>query len=144
MNWDHKIFTEEEMKTLVREVYDAKIFTSLHCGMQNSMMVFMPMMFFGSAPTAPSLVSDNQVNRKNKLNHIQAVLDYEKETPAREEFIKNIGMLYEYHSEAGPRSCNGFPMFMSCKIVSIQETERFLEMYKKYEKMREDFENEWK
>jgi hypothetical protein len=30
-NWEHHINTEEELKELVRAVYDCKVFTSLQC-----------------------------------------------------------------------------------------------------------------
>jgi hypothetical protein len=61
-----------------------------------------------------------------------------------DEFMKNIGMLFEDNSKAGPRSINGYPMFMSCKILSKEDAKKFLDLYGKYEKMREDFEKEWK
>ena len=79
----------------------------------------------------------------DKLNYINDIIEYEEDTPKREEFLKTIGMLYEENSKAGPRGINGFPMFMSCNIVSMDDTKRFIEMYKKYENMREEFEKEW-
>jgi len=142
-NWQHQNFTEEELKEIVRGVYDCKIFTSLQCGNDNITMIFMPAMFMGSAPSTPTLGDNNQVNRKRKLQYIEDCLVYDSETPQREEFFKNIGMLYENWDKAGPRSINGFPMFMSCKIMSIECTKAFREMYMKYETMREEFEKEW-
>ena len=53
-------------------------------------------------------------------------------------------MLYEDNSKAGPMSINGYPIFMSCKIISNSDTTIFIEMYNKYVKMREEFEKEWK
>ena len=143
-NWEHKIRTEEELKELVRAVYDCKIFTSLQCDDYLIGSVFMPSMFMGASPSKPSNSTNNQINRKNKLQYIADMIEYEEDTPKREEFLKTIGMLYEDNSKAGPRAINGFPMFMSCNIVSISDTKRFIEMYTKYEKMREEFENEWK
>lgn len=145
-NWDHKKHTDEELKKIVRDVYDCKLFTSLHLKGHDSYLlgsIFMPTMFIGAGPTEPSLVSDNQINRKNKLRYIEEKLQYEKETPEREDFMKNIGMLYEENSKAGPRGINGYPIFMSCQILSIEDTNRFLDLYKRYEKMREEFENEF-
>lgn len=141
-NWEHRICTDAELKEIVRDVYDCKTFTSLQCK-DDMMMVFMPAMFIGSRPSAPSLGDNNQINRKNKLLYIEECLTYERETPERENFLKNIGMLYEDHSKAGPRSCNGYPIFMSCKIMSIEDTKRFVEIYRKYEEMRENFEKEF-
>jgi hypothetical protein len=142
-NWEQKSMTTEELKKLVTDVYDQKIFTSFQCGGSNIMMVFMPMMFISAAPTEPSKSENNQINRKNKLKYIEDKLRYEEETPEREAYIKNIGMLYEYYSEAGPRGVNGYPIFYSCKIVTIEDTKKFIDMYNKYIEMRKEFEKEW-
>ena len=143
-NWKHKEFSEIELKELVRDVYDGKLFTSLQCSSNMVTMIFMPLMFLGAGPSIPTKTDDNQLNRKNKLIYIEEKLTYEKETPEREEFIKNIGMLYSNMSDAAPRSINGYPMFFNMHIVSIEDTEKFREMYQKYVKMREEFEKEWK
>ena len=141
-NWEHYKMTEQELNKLVRDVYDCKIYTSLHNPDQAS-SCFMISMFLGMEPIEPSLSSNNQVNRRNKLKYIDEKLQYEKETPEREEYLKNIGMLYEEYSKAGPMSMNGLPMFLSCKIVSVEDTKRFIEKYQRYEKMREEFETEF-
>jgi hypothetical protein len=151
-NWKHNKMTEDELKKLVRDVYDCKTFTSLQCGDMVA-TVFMPIMFLGAEPFKPSFpkyVGDICKDRKNKLNHLVDLEEWEIElqqwkddTEKRENYFKNIGMIYEDYSKAGPLSVNGYPMFMSCKIVSIEDTERFLEKYKKYEKMREEFEKEF-
>jgi len=142
-NWQHKEMTNEELKKLVRDVYDGITFTSLQCG-DHVLSVFMPVIFFGAAPSSPKTSKDNQVNRRNKLQYIEDCLTYEKETPAREKFIGNIGMLYEDMSKTGPTSINGYPVFFSCKIVSKEDGAKFIEMYNKYIEMREEFEKEWK
>jgi hypothetical protein len=54
--------------------------------------------------------------------------------------MEDIGMLYEYNDKAGPRGINGYPMFTSCNIVSKADTKKFLEVYKKYEEARTEFE----
>jgi len=145
-NWKHIVLTEDEMKTLVKDVYDAKIFTSLHLRGNDDYLIssiFMPIMFLGSAPTKPSLTDNNQTNRKNKLQYIEDCLTHERETPERNAFLNDIGMLYENNSEAAPRGINGYPIFYSCKIMSKSDAKRFFEMYGKYEKMREEFEKKW-
>ena len=143
-NWEHHKMTNDELKELVKNVFDCKVFTSLQCRNQSDvMMVFMPVLFLGSAPTAPKLTGKIREDRKNKINHIDIMTEYRNDKPKREEYLSTIGMIYESHSEAGPRSINGYPFFTSCKIVSIEDKNRFLEMYEKYEKMRTDFEKEW-
>jgi len=151
-NWKHRELTTEELKEIVRGVYDGKYFTSLQCA-DEVITVFMPILFIGaepSVPRTPKVVEDIRKNRKNKLNHFRDLEQYEKDlqewkdnTDIRNEFIDNIGMVYEDISKAGPGSINGYPTFFSCKIVSREDTNKFIEMYNKYVKMRQEFEKEW-
>ena len=143
-NWIHKKMTDQELKELVRDVYDNKFFTSQQCSSNMVTMVFMPLMFLGSGPSQSPKTGNNKIDRKNKLIYIEEKLQHEKETPEREEFIKNIGMVYSSLSDAAPRSINGYPIFFSMTIVSKEDTDKFLDMYQKYQKIREDFEKEWK
>jgi len=155
-NWTHNKITESELKELVRDVYDCKIFTSLHLKNQDHLLmsIFMPLMFLGAAPTEPSFPEQTgniRKDRKNKLNHFDKIDEWKKDLQKweddkeiREDYMKNIGMLYEQNSKAGPTSINGYSIFFSCVIVSREDTKRFIEMYNKYVKMREEFENEWK
>lgn len=151
-NWKHQIMTTDELKELVRGVYDCKYFTSFQCG-NMVMSVFMPMLFIGSAPIKPNFpthINNIRIDRKNKLLHIDELKQWKKdmkdwkdETSKREDYMKNIGMIYEDNSKAGPTCINGYPIFMSCCVVSKDDTAKFLDMYRKYVKMREEFEKEW-
>jgi hypothetical protein len=117
------------------------------------MSVFMPLMFLGSKPTKPSFpkqTGDIKVDRKNKILHFDRIEEWkldvkkwEEETEERESYINNIGMVYSNMSDAMPRCINGYPMFMSMKIASKEDSKRFLDMYREYEKVREDFEKNW-
>jgi hypothetical protein len=145
MSWKHIEHTEEELKTIVKDVYDGKIFTSLHLSEDDQHLVtsvFMPLLFLGAAPSFPLSTKNIKKDRKNKLIYMEEYQKWCDETQEREEFMKNIGMVYEENSEA-VRSINGYPMFMSLKIVSQVDTKRFIEMYNKYVKMREEFEKNW-
>ena len=42
-----------------------------------------------------------------------------------------IGMIYEYLSEAGERSVNGYPMFMSVRFVHKEDMKPLFEMCQK-------------
>ena len=46
----------------------------------------------------------------------------------------NIGMVYEHISQAGPRSVNGYPMFMSCKMLSREDSEKLWTMLQEMRK----------
>lgn len=144
--WEHGKLNDEELKKLVCDVYDQKILTSLQCGEMTS-MVFIPIIFMGSAPSKPILseaTGNIRKDRRNKLNHFKNLEQWKKDlkqwkidTPKREEYFKNIGMVYEYMDKAGPRSVNGYPMFMSINVLSIEETKKFADKYNKYIKLRE-------
>lgn len=151
--WKHGEITDEEMKLLVKDVFDAKIFTSLHLDQHSSYLigsVFMPVMFIAAPPSEPNFpdkTGDIKKDRKNKLNYLDAVeqwkkdyKEWEDETPLRNAYMEDIGMIYEYNEKALPRSINGYPIFMSCNIVSKADTKKFLEVYKKYEDARTEFE----
>jgi hypothetical protein len=155
-NWKHIDLTEDELKIIVKDVYDAKIFTSLHIREYDNYLIgsiFMPVLFLGAPPSEPSFPTPTgniKKDRKNKLLQFDKIDEWKKEykqwedeTEIREAFIENIGMVYEENSKAGPRSINGYPIFFGCKIVSKEDTKRFMDLYNKYAKMREDFEKQW-
>lgn len=55
------------------------------------------------------------------------------------EKIENIGLIYEYMSEQGPRSWNGKPMFMSCRTLTKAETEKMFKFFEEYKAMKQEF-----
>lgn len=139
MAWKHRILTEQEMKELVRDVYDGKIFTSLQCG-DHVGSSFMISLFLGCGPSEDTH-SDPVIRKRNNR---KAKLKYIEEREDREAFLNSIGMFYEYMDKAGPMYVNGRPTFFSCHILSIDETKRFIEVYNKYVEARKQFEEEWK
>lgn len=40
---------------------------------------------------------------------------------ATEEQIRDIGLIYEHYDKAGPRSCNGQPMFFSFRLLNVHD-----------------------
>jgi hypothetical protein len=54
------------------------------------------------------------------------------------EFASQIGIIYEYYDKAGPRSCNGMPMFMSFSILNADDWKRVWEAYSREAKRREE------
>ena len=55
-----------------------------------------------------------------------------------EEMIKDIGFICEYYDKAIPRSINGKPIFMSCKLVSKADMNRIIGKVQKIKKMLKD------
>lgn len=54
-------------------------------------------------------------------------------------FAKDAWMLYEYYSEAGPRSINGYPIFFSMRKVIHKDAEAFKLYVKEYQEMKAKF-----
>lgn len=59
-----------------------------------------------------------------------------------EEECKQIGMIYEWLDKAGPRSCNGLPMFMSVNILHRDDARTVLEMCNKLKEASEQVLNQ--
>jgi len=53
--------------------------------------------------------------------------------------INTVGLVYEYLSEAGPRSINGYPIFMSLRMLNREDTQIMSEMAQKYDKLKTEF-----
>jgi hypothetical protein len=45
----------------------------------------------------------------------------------------DIHIIYEYYSEAGPRSINGYPIFMSFRVLDRTDAAKVWDMMKKFE-----------
>ena len=56
-----------------------------------------------------------------------------------EEQVKDIHILFEYYSNAGPCGINGYPIFMQCQKLSFEEVEKMNVFIREYEKMKKDF-----
>jgi len=152
--YEHKIFTDEEIKELVVKAFDGKIFTSYHCKPSDIGMIFMPIMFINSPPTEPYKPKSDDIKeeRKNKLDYIKekehydnvVLPNWEKNTqPKIQSFLEDVGMLYESYDKALPTGVNGYPIFASCGFMSKKDAVRFIEYYNKYGKIREELDKEF-
>ena len=54
------------------------------------------------------------------------------------EEAEDIGLIYEYLKEAGPRGINGYPMFTSCRFLTKKDTEIVFEKAKRIIKAMEE------
>lgn len=55
------------------------------------------------------------------------------------EDLDEWGMVYEYMTQAGSRSCNGRPMFLSFRVLHRDDMPIFFEHYKALTAQREQF-----
>jgi len=96
---------DDKLREFVLALCDNRIFTSAHLRqheIQMTSMVFMPL--------ALGMFRDHT----------------EKEMDALK---ASIGVFYEYYTEAGPRSVNGLPMFMSVRMLCKSDWERARKAY---------------
>lgn len=94
-----KDHTEEELNQIARDLAGNRIFTSRH------------------------------LSEPNLLGSVFLPLGLGALKDASEDELKNIGMVYEYLDKAGPRSINGYPMFFSCHLLSVADSDKVISKY---------------
>lgn len=97
--------TDEELKTIARDLFTGKIFCDRHLREgENLEMVFSILLFM------------------NKEQHEK----FQAEEPY---------FIYEYLNQAGPRSCNGLPMFFSMQFLKKADSDKMFDYYNKYKEL---------
>ena len=97
--------TDEELKQLANDIFHGVVFTSNHVPPGEEIML-------GSIFMPLMLMTEE--GQKDFLE-------------------KKPFMVYEYMDQAGPRSVNGYPMFMSLKFLIEDEYKKVVEYYKELE-----------
>lgn len=92
--------TDEEIKQLALDCISDKIFTSQMCRSEEDI----PMVFM-----VLTFTSKEMINQMIELK---------------------LSLIYEYYSEAGPRSVNGYPCFLSMKWLNVDDNNRFINKVK--------------
>ena len=104
-NEDNKVkyqpMTDQEIKQLAEDMYKGLVFTDRHIQIPSDI----PGVFMALSLMGKELSEELQKNPP--------------------------GMIYEYMDKAGPMAINGMPMFLSFRLVSIDDTKKVLERYNK-------------
>ena len=74
------------------------------------------------------IFTDRHVENPNDLGMVFMPLVFG--LPMTDEEVKEIGMIYEYMSKAGPRSVNGYPCFGSLAFLNHADTKLVMEKLK--------------
>lgn len=106
--------SDSELRQIARDYVERRIFTDRNCPGDLLTSVFMVAALGGLA------------------EQIQFLKD-NPESDAR------LGLIYEYLEDAGPRSVNGYPMFMSLKILNAKDALLVGGYIKEYEGMQSQF-----
>jgi hypothetical protein len=96
--------TDEQLKQLAKDIHTGLVFTNNHIPPEDTMML--------GAVFMP-LVMMNDEQQKDFTD-------------------KQPGMVYEYLDKAGPRSMNGYPMFMSLQFITVEEYEKVRAFYEEF------------
>jgi hypothetical protein len=83
----------EKLTEIATDIIGNRVFTDRHCQTQNDLS----MVFM---PLALGAFKD-----------------------ATDEWMNDLGMLYEYMEKVGPRSCNGLPGFFSMRLLNKHDAE---------------------
>ena len=98
--------TDTEIKHIAKELWAGQIFCDRQCRTPQDVMS----VFMVLALSGPEIIE----NMKNN----------------------EIDFIYEFMSAAGPRSVNGYPIFMSCRYLDKEDVQR---MFKEHERICEFF-----
>lgn len=101
--------TLEELKQIAMDIYDQKIFIDRYCTSPEEVGMVFMVIMLGG-------LSDKD-----------------------EEYRNDIGLIYEYYSEAGPRGINGKPCFTSLKLLSKADTTIMFDYYNEYKELKDKF-----
>ena len=102
--------TDKELKEIAKDVVENKIFTDWH------------IREFEFKATAPMVFMPLMFLEKEQV-----------------EGMKDAGMVYEYYDKAGPRSINGYPIFMSMRVLHKDQSELLKKYMDKYEQLQTFF-----
>lgn len=150
--WEWTDVPNDKLKEIAKDIYNNKIFTSAHIRGNEIRSVFMGLMFLGGPDSDLISINENDdkvLKRRKKLYNINMMIEREKyfnklgttTNKAYEDWINNIGLVYEYYNQAGPMSVNGYPTFFSMCLLNKQDAKKIWEYYEKYKEIREQADN---
>lgn len=103
--------SDSELKQLAADIYENKVFTDRHV----------------------------PISSKTDLTMIFLLIALGAFSEMPKEEVGKIGLVYEYIEKAGPRSINGFPIFMSLNYISQEEASKVYEYHNEYKSLKESF-----
>lgn len=155
--WNIPNQDEDKLKEIAKDIFNNRIFTDKHCSLHDLSSVFMAMLFMGpNPPNKPKHPSDNNTldgKRDNTLFDLverdELEAQYEEDMKLykaeykyyKKNYVPQIGMVYEYHTQAGPMSINGYPCFMSLRLLNKEDNKKVWGYYETYKKLRESVDN---
>lgn len=139
---------DDFLKSLAKDIYNNKVFTSNHCRQNEVTMVFMCLgLLSPQYPTNPYKTDTTEDNRNHiiwdLLEKDDLIKIYEYEQEPFKDFINNIGLVYEYMDSPNlsPTGINFLPCFFSFRHISKNDVDKLNTFYSKYKEIREEADN---
>lgn len=145
--------SDDFLKGIARDIYNGLIFTDRHCKQSEIKIRFLCLMMMGPKyPSAPGYKCKSDTIENKRENNIYDVIQRDDDQVKfeedlvwynielnyyRENYLKSIGMVYEYLDKASPRSINFGPSFMSIKLLNIEDSKKVWDFYEIYKEIRE-------
>lgn len=135
---------DDFLKSLAKDIYNGKVFTSNHCKPNEISMVFMAYMLMSpQSPTNPYNTDTKAENRNHIIwdllekDELDKIYEYEQEY--FESFRKNIAMIYEYMDSPNlsPTGINFLPLFYSFRYISVNDIGKLNDFYRQYKEIRQ-------
>ena len=143
---------DQERKDFVRDWLKNHIFSSCHLRPHDEGMlghVFYPVLFGGvlpeiKEPEFPEEIPEDMAvedfdrlhdNRETILENWRKANDH-----LEQQYKQQLGLIWEYWDKSLPRSINGYPIFMSCRVMHIDDWNRIWPVIEKEEKRIADLE----
>jgi len=79
--------------------------------------------------------TDRHVRSMDDLSLVFMVIPLGAFKDCAKEYVEDVGMIFEYMDKAGPRSINGYPMFLSMQILSKHDAKIVWEKVTKLEEL---------
>lgn len=143
--------TSEEKSEFVRGCLQGLIFTSSmipdHDWVRMVPRVFMPVAFGCLQVSVPEpqipdeIPEDMSVEEFEQLHTDKEKIfaRYEKlKEQLQKEFNDQLGIVWEWNDKALPRSINGYPIFMSCRIMNKEDWEEILPVLQENQRVLND------
>jgi hypothetical protein len=151
--WEWENLSDEILKGVAKDIYNQKIFTSNHLSEYDNIgSVFMAFIFMGGIENDLEKTYENDDivrKRQKKLYNLNMLIERDKyfeekgttAQGAHDKWYSDIGIVYEYLSEAGPMAINGKPTFLSMKLMNKEDSKKLWEFYEQYKEIRETADN---
>jgi hypothetical protein len=143
--------TSDEKKEFIRGCLQGQIFTSSmvpdYDWVNMVPKIFMPILFGCLDVDLPEPEIPDEIPEDMSVEEFDRLHNEKDEILARHQALKDkvrkevndsIGVIWEWNSKSSPRSINGYPIFMSCRIMHKEDWEEVLPILQEKQRQMDD------